>query len=143
MTLKTVEEREFYLLLCNQKRYSFRELERLIKSGTFERTMLAGEKLPSVMAELPQSTDGIFKDSYVFEFLDLPTPHKEKDLQQALVHSLKDFILELGVGFTFVGQEYRLQVGVDDFYVDLLFFHRQLQCLVAFELKMTSSDQSI
>ena len=135
MTIKTPEEREFYLLLCNQKKYSFRELERLIKSGTFERTMLANEKMSSAVTNLPQSTDGIFKDSYVFEFLDLPVPYKEKDLQHALVASLKDFILELGIGFAFMGQEYRLQVGNDDFAIDLLFFHRQLQCMVAFELK--------
>ena len=87
------------------------------------------------IAELPQNPKGIFKDSYVFEFLDLPVPHKEQDLQQALVASLKDFILELGTGFTFIGQEYRLQIGNDDFAVDLLFFHRHLQCLVAFEIK--------
>ena len=80
-------------------------------------------------------SEGLFKDSYVLEFLDLPTPHQEKDLQHALLASLKDFILELGIGFAFVGQEYRLQVGTDDFYIDLLFYHRQLQCLVAFELK--------
>jgi len=135
MTLKTTEEREFYLLLCNQKKYSFRELERIIKTGTYERTMLADTKLSSAITELPQTTDGVFKDSYVFEFLDLPIPHKEKDLQQALITSLKDFILELGVGFTFIGQEFRLQVGNDDFSIDLLFFHRQLQCMVAFELK--------
>lgn len=135
MTLKSSEEREFYLMLCNQKKYSGRELDRLINTGTYERTMLLGENLSPVVAELPQSTEGVFKDSYVFEFLDLPIPHKEKDLQQALVASLKDFVLELGIGFTFIGQEYRLQVGNEDFAVDLLFFHRQLQCMVAFELK--------
>lgn len=135
MSLKTPEEREFYLLLCKQKNYSFRELERLIQTGTFERTMLANEKISQTITELPQSTENVFKDSYVFEFLNLPTPHREKDLQQALVASLKDFILELGIGFTFIGNEYRLQVGTDDFFVDLLFFHRHLQCLVAFELK--------
>ena len=78
---------------------------------------------------------GSLKDSYIFEFLDLLVPHQEKDLQQALVASLKDFILELGVGFTFIGQEHRLQVGNEDFAVDLLFFHRKLQCMVAFEIK--------
>ncbi len=135
MTLKSPEEREFYLRLCNQKQYSYRELERLIKSGTYERTMLADKTISSAIAELPQNPKGIFKDSYVFEFLDLPIPHKEQDLQQALVASLKDFILELGIGFTFIGQEYRLQIGNDDFAVDLLFFHRHLQCLVAFEIK--------
>lgn len=135
MSLKTPEEREFYLLLCNRKNYSVRELDRLIQTGTFERTMLANEKLSQTVTELPQSTENIFKDSYVFEFLNLPTLYREKELQQALMASLKDFILELGIGFTFIGHEYRLQVGTDDFFVDLLFFHRHLQCLVAFELK--------
>jgi predicted nuclease of restriction endonuclease-like (RecB) superfamily len=135
MSLKSPEEREFYLFICNQKRYSVRELERLIKSSSFERTMLGNKKLSPVMGDLPQSTDSIFKDSYVFEFLNLPTPHKEKELQTALVASLKDFILELGAGFTFMGQEYRLQVGNEDFAIDLLFFHRKLQCMVAFEIK--------
>lgn len=135
MSLKTVEEREFYLLLCSRKKYSVRELDRLIKSGTFERAMLADQKTSETIQQLPQNVEGVFKDSYVFEFLDLPIPYKEKDLQQALVASLKDFILELGIGFTFMGQEYRLQIGNDDFSIDLLFFHRQLQCMVAFELK--------
>ena len=135
MSLKSPEEREFYLLLCNRKKYSFRELERLIKTSTFERSMLADNQLSDTVKELPQSTTGVFKDTYVFEFLDIPVPHREKDLQQALLASLKDFILELGIGFTFVGQDYRLQVGTDDFFVDLLFYHRHLQCLVAFELK--------
>lgn len=135
MSLKTAEERRFYLLLCSQQRYSIRELERLINSGTFERTMLADQKLSETVKQLPQPVEGVFKDSYIFDFLDLPVPHKEKELQQALVASLKDFILELGIGFSFIGQEYRLQVGTDDFFIDLLFFHRQLQCLVAFELK--------
>ena len=137
MSLKTAEEREFYLQLCAKQRYSIRELERLIDTGTYERTVLGNQQLSDVVKQLPQTTTGIFKDSYVFEFLDLPVPHQEKDLQQALVASLKDFILELGVGFSFIGQEFRLQVGNDDFYIDLLFFHRQLQCLVAFELKTT------
>ena len=93
------------------------------------------KKLPSVMAELPQSVNQTFKDSYIFEFLDLPIPHKEKELQTALVASLKDFILELGIGFTFMGQEYKVEVGDKKFSIDLLFFHRELQCLIAFELK--------
>jgi predicted nuclease of restriction endonuclease-like (RecB) superfamily len=135
MSLKIIEEREFYLILCNQKRYSFRELERLIKTSTFERTMLTDKNISTAIKQLPQSIDKVFKDSYVFEFLDLPINHKEKDLQNGLVASLKDFILELGNGFSFISQEYRLQVGTDDFFIDLLFFHRGLQCLVAFEIK--------
>jgi predicted nuclease of restriction endonuclease-like (RecB) superfamily len=135
MSLKTAEERKFYLLLCSHQKYSIREIERLINSGTYERTMLANQKLSETVKQLPQPVAGVFKDSYIFDFLDLPVPHKEKELQQAIVSSLKDFILELGIGFTFMGQEYRLQVGEDDFFIDLLFYHRQLQCLVAFELK--------
>ena len=136
MSLKTKEEREFYLKLCNKKKYSVRDLNRLIKTGTYERTILSNQNLSKAIKELPQSIEGVFKDSYVFEFLDLPIPYKEKDLQTALVSSLKDFILELGVGFTFMGQEYKVQVGNKDFSIDLLFYNRNLQCLVAFELKI-------
>lgn len=136
MSLSTLEEREFYLRLCGKQKYSVRELDRIIGSSTYERTTLSDQKLSSAMAQLPQSADGVFKDSYVFEFLDLPIPYKEKDLQFALISSLKDFILELGVGFTFIGQEYKVEVGNKNFSIDLLFFHRALQCLVAFELKI-------
>ena len=122
MTLKSEEEREFYLRLCAREKYSVRELERQINSATFERVILADKKLSPVVRELPQQTDLVFKDSYVFDFLDLPASHNEKDLQKALVASLKEFILEIGKGFTFMGQEYRLQVGNDDFFIDLLFF---------------------
>lgn len=133
---KSNEEREFYLLLASQAKYSSRELERQIKSGIFERTMLANENFSQTMTKLPQDTKNIFRDSYALDFLNLPSNHKEKELQKALVSSLKDFILELGYGFTFMGQEYRVQVGDEDFYIDLLFYHRDLKCLVAFELKI-------
>jgi len=133
---KSEEEREFYILTSIKGKYSSRELERQIQSGIFERTMLANEKLSETMTQLPQDINSVFKDSYSLEFLDLPQKHKEKDLQKALIGSLKEFILELGIGFAFMGEEYRLQVGEDDFYVDLLFYHRDLKCLVAFELKI-------
>ena len=133
---KTDEEREFYILLSIKENLSSRELERQIKSSIYERTMLANKKLSSVVKELPQDTTNVFKDIYSLEFLGLPPVHSEKKLQQSLVSSLKDFILELGMGFAFIGEEYRVQVGMEDFYIDLLFFHRHLQCLVAFELKI-------
>ncbi len=135
MSLKTPEEREFYIKLCAKEHYSVRELERLINTGTYERTILAQKNMSEAVKQLPKSTEAIFKDTYILDFLDLPIPHKEKDLQTALVSSLKDFILELGKNFTFIGEQYRVQVGNQDFYVDLLFFHRELQSLVAFELK--------
>ena len=77
-----------------------------------------------------------FLDSYVMEFLDLPNEFHENDLRKALLKNMKDFILELGKDFTFIDEEYRVQVGGDDFRIDLLFYHRGLQCLVAIELKV-------
>jgi len=133
---KSIEEREFYIKLCIQEKYSAREMERQIDSGYFERYMLSDGKAPAAITELYPEAQKIFKDSYVFEFLNLPDKHLEKDLQKALIHNLKKFILELGKDFIFIGEEYKLQVGKSDFYIDLLFYHRELSCLVAFELKI-------
>lgn len=79
--------------------------------------------------------NNVFKDSYVFDFLNLPESYSESDLQKGLLGKMKEFILELGRDFLFVGQEYKVTVGGYDFYIDLLFYHRGLQCLVVFELK--------
>lgn len=132
---KTVEEREFYLKLAKQENYSFRELERQISASLFERTMIGNSKLSTALRESNHDLTNTFKDRYVFEFLNLPEPHSESDLQRGLVRQMKNFILELGKDFLFIGEEYKLQVGNNDFYIDLLFYHRGLQCLVAFELK--------
>lgn len=77
-----------------------------------------------------------FLDSYVLEFLDLPDKFSEYDFKKAIINNLKNFILEIGKDFSFIAEEYRVQVGLDDFYIDLLFYHRGLACLVAFELKI-------
>lgn len=132
---KTVEEREFYLKFAKQENYSFRELDRQISASLFERTMIGNSKLSTVLRETKQDLTNTFKDSYVFEFLSLPEPHSENDLQSGLARQMKNFILELGKDFLFIGEEYKLQVGNSDFFIDLLFYHRGLQCLVAFELK--------
>lgn len=132
---KTAEEREFYLKLAKQENYSFRELERQISASHFERTMIGSSKLSTALRENKNDLTTTFKDSYVFEFLNLPEPHSESDLQLGLVRQMKNFILELGKDFLFIGEEYKLQVGSSDFFIDLLFYHRGLQCLVAFELK--------
>jgi predicted nuclease of restriction endonuclease-like (RecB) superfamily len=131
---KTEAERLFYLDLAATERYSTRELDRQINSGIFERTRLADTKL--LQTNHPKPLAGIFRDSYVLDFLNLPSNHSENDLKTALVSCLKEFILELGRDFTFLGEEYRLQVGNSDFFIDLLFYHRELQSLVAFELKI-------
>ena len=132
---KTVEEREFYLKLAKQENYSFRELERQISASLFERTMIGNSNISTTLRESNHDLSNTFKDSYVFEFLNLPEPHSESELQRGLVRQMKNFILELGKDFLFIGEEYRLQVGNSDFYIDLLLYHRGLQCLVAFELK--------
>ncbi|MFZ4058005.1 MAG: PDDEXK nuclease domain-containing protein [Ferruginibacter sp.] len=132
---KSSEEREFYLKVAKQENYSFRELDRQISASQFERTMIANSKLSTSLREINPDISNTFKDSYVFDFLNLPDPHSENDLQRGLIRQMKDFILELGKDFLFIGEEFKLQVGNSDFYTDLLFYHRGLQCLVAFELK--------
>jgi len=134
---KTDHEREFYIQLSIKERLSKRELERQIESGFFERVILSREKLSPAVREIQNSVDKVFKDSYVLDFLSLPKKYSEKNLRKAIIGNLKDFILEFGKDLTFVGEEYRLQVGTKDFYIDLLFYHRDLQCLVAIDLKIT------
>jgi len=132
---KSSEEREFYLKLSKQESYSFRELDRQISASLFERTMIGNTKLSTALSEVNSNISNTFKDSYIFDFLNLPEQHSENELQRGLVKQMKNFILELGRDFLFIGEEYKLQVGNSDFYIDLLFYHRGLQCLVAFELK--------
>lgn len=131
---KSDEEREFYIKLCIKENYSKRQLERQMDSGYYERYMLSTEKLmPESVRNLNENP---FLDSYVLEFLDLPDKYYESDLRKAIIRNLRDFILELGKDFTFVDEEYKIQVGGEDFRIDLLFYHRGLQCLVAIELKI-------
>lgn len=133
---KIEEEREFYIRMCIREKYSKRELERQISASLFERTMLSGNKVSVKSKMLTKDLSNVFKDNYVFEFLNLSGFHNENDLQKGLVEQMKKFILELGKDFIFIDEEYRVQVGNKDFYIDLLFYHRDLQCLVAFELKV-------
>lgn len=131
--VKIAEQRLFYMLLCIKEKWTKLELRRQIQSAVFERTMLSNPIMSAVRSQLPQN---LFKDPYIFEFLDLPDGHSERDLEKALILNLQKFILEIGKGFTYMGNQYRLQVGNKDYYTDLLFYHRDLQCLVLFELKI-------
>lgn len=124
------------LALAVRERYTFRELERQISTSTFERSVAAPATLSTALGEPHPAAGTAFKDRYVLEFLGLPEPHSEGDLQRALVRHMKAFVLELGRDFLFVGEEFRLQVGSQDFFLDLLFFHCGLSALVAFELKV-------
>ncbi len=133
---KRDEEREFYLKMAVQERWSFRQLERQLSGALFERVVLSPVKLAPPVRELYPDAAAVFKDSYLVEFLDLPKGHSETDLHDALVEHLKDFLIELGRDFCFVGSHYPIQVGGDDFEIDLLFFHRGLNCLVDIELKI-------
>lgn len=130
---KTPVEKLFYLHLAIQDKLSVRELERQLNSAVYERTTLSNQTLQKSLPQLPQN---FFKDPYIFEFLELPDGHSEKDLEKALILNLQKFILEIGKGFTYMGNQYRLQVGNKDYFTDLLFYHRDLQCLVLFELKI-------
>ena len=130
---KTAEEREFYINLAVKEKYSKRQLARQMDSGYYERYMLSQTK---ILPEDVNSDLNPFLDSYVVEFLDLPESFHENDFRKALVKGMRDFILELGKDFTFVGEEYPIQVGGEDYRIDLLFYHRNLRCLVAIELKI-------
>ncbi len=91
-------------------------------------------KAPSAISQTAPAN--IIRDMYMLEFLDLPEPYREYDLKKAILKNMKKFLLEIGRDFIFMGEEYHLQVGKNDYYTDLIFFHRELQCLVAIELKI-------
>ncbi len=130
------EEKLFYFVLTVRERYKVRELERQIKSALFERQMLAKHTL--LVPENPRKEllPEVFRDRYLFDFLDLKEPHSEHDLKKALIERMKSFLLEMGSDFMFLDEELHHKVGMNDYYVDLVFFHRELQCLVAFDLKI-------
>ncbi|MDF2488841.1 MAG: hypothetical protein K0S77_1463 [Pseudomonas sp.] len=133
---KRAEEREFYLRMAIQERWPKRELERQFKAALFERSVTQPAKVSAVLRQSHPTALEVFRDAYMVDFLDLPGAHAEADLHQGLLARLKDFLIELGRDFCFVGSEYPLQVGGRDFALDLLFFHRGLNCLVAIELKV-------
>ena len=133
---KRPEEREFYLRMAAQEKWGKRELERQIKSALFERTVLSPPKVSPLVTQMHPGAIDAFKDVYMLEFLGLPDDHSESDLHQGLLAKLKTFLIELGRDFAFVGSDFPVQVGARDFALDLLFFHRGLNCLVAIELKV-------
>jgi predicted nuclease of restriction endonuclease-like (RecB) superfamily len=116
---KTIDEMEFYLHCVKRENYSKRELERQISASLFERTIIGTAKLSPLVREMDKNLTNAFKDSYVFEFLNLPEPHGESELQRGLLNQMKKFILEIGKDFLFIGEEYKLQVGNSDFFIEL------------------------
>ena len=130
------EEREFYIRQAIAEKWSSRELERQLKGALFERTVLHPPKVSAALSQIHPNALTAFKDTYVVEFLSLPDTHLEANLHLGLTGALKTFLVELGGDFCFIGSEYPLQVGGRDFALDLLFFHRGLNALVAIELKI-------
>lgn len=133
---KPVETREFYILAAIKERWSKRELERQIRSGAVLRETQAQKKVSPAVRQVHADAVDEFKNAYNVEFLGLATDHSEADLHGALLRNIGRFLTELGRDFCFVRSQYPVQVGNQDFAIDLVFFHRGLQCLVAFELKV-------
>jgi predicted nuclease of restriction endonuclease-like (RecB) superfamily len=133
---KRAEEREFYLRLATRERWSVREIARQIDGALFERAVLNPPQVSAALRESHPEATAVFRDAYLVEFLELPDSHLEADLHKSLLLNLRRFLAELGRDFCFIGSEVAVQVGGRDFALDLLFFHRGLSCLVAFELKI-------
>ncbi len=141
--LKDELQREFYAEMCRVERWSVRALRQKIGGMLFERTALsrkpgelAKQELAALRDEDKLTPDLVFRDPYFLDFLGLKDTYSEKDLETAILREMEAFILELGVGFTFVERQKRITVDDDDFYLDLLFYHRKLRRLVAIELKL-------
>lgn len=143
LPLQAPLEREYYAELCRVERWSVRTLRERIGGQLYLRTAIARQPEAVVQAELghlraggQMTPDLVFRDPYMLDFLNLPRDYGERDLEDAILREMERFLLELGVGFTFVARQKRISVGADDFYLDLLFYHRQLRRLVAVELKL-------
>ncbi len=143
LPLKAPLEREYYAELCRVERWSVRTLRERIASQLYLRTAIAKQPEAVVKAEVghlraggQMTPDLVFRDPYMLDFLGLPHDYSERDLEDAILREMERFLLELGVGFTFVARQKRISVGADDFYLDLLFYHRHLKRLVAVELKL-------
>ena len=139
--IKDEDKRAFYIAESVKNHWSKRELERQINSSLFERLLLSNDK-KDVLAvarkeKLPSNPSEIIKDPMCLEFLGLEqkSNYYEKDLEQAIITNLQTFLLELGNGFSFVSRQQRIHLEGDDFFIDLVFYNRLLQCHVLFEIK--------
>jgi len=141
--LKESLQRDFYAEICRMERWSVRVLRKKIDSMLYERTAISRKPEDLVKQELDElrqgeimSQDLVFRDPYVLDFLNLKDTYSEHDLESAILREIESFLLELGYGFTFVARQKRMVIDNQDFYLDLLFFHRKLKRLVAVELKL-------
>jgi predicted nuclease of restriction endonuclease-like (RecB) superfamily len=141
--LKDELQRDFYAEMCRIERWSVRTLHQKISGMLFERTALskkpvelAKQELIKLREEDKLTPDLVFRDPYFLDFLGLKDTYSEKDLETAILRELEAFILELGAGFSFVARQKRMTVDDEDYYLDLLFYHRKLRRLVAIDLKL-------
>ena len=140
LALDEQAKRDFYEEETKRAGWSVRQLDRQINSMLYERVALSKKK-GELLKKAEEAGDRVsaeeaIKDPYVLEFLGLPEPISERDLENALIRHMADFLLELGYGFTFVARQKRLQIGSESYYIDLLFYHRGLRCLVVIDLKV-------
>lgn len=140
-------KRQFYTELCRIERWSTRTLKAKMDGLLFERTAIAKrptavveQTLSALGGEQRMSPDPVFRDPYILDFLGMPADFSESDLEAAILRELEAFLLELGSGFSFIARQKRMSIGADDYYLDLLFFHRPLRALVAIELKLGRFD---
>lgn len=143
ITLKDTLQRDFYTQMCCLENWSVRTLRNQFDSMLYERTALSKKPEELIRKELADlreqdqlSPDLIFKDPYFLDFLELNDHYYEKDLEDVILRELEKFLLELGAGFTFIARQKRLQIGNEDFYIDLLFYNRKLKRMIAVELKL-------
>ena len=136
-------KRDFYAEMCRIEKWNTRTLAGKISGMLFERTalskkpdLLIRQELDALKADDKLTPDLVFRDPYVLDFLGLKDAHAEKDIEAAILREMESFILELGVGFCFVARQKRMQIDHEDYYLDLLFYHRKLRRLVAIELKI-------
>lgn len=136
-------KRDFYTEMCRVERWSTRTLQQKVGSLLFERTalsrkpeLLAQQEISTLRIENQMTPDLVFRDPYILDFLRLNDTFSEADLEVAILREMERFLLELGAGFTFVARQYRMPIGKEDFYLDLLLFHRKLRRLIAIELKI-------
>ena len=150
--LSSIDEplkRDFYTTMAVQERWSTRTLDERIGAVMFERTAIAKQPDEAISAELAELRSSgefnqalVLKDPYMLDFLELNDRYLEKDLEDAILRDIEQFLLELGSGFTFIARQKRIQIDNDDFYIDLLFYNRKLKRLVAIDLKLEKFKHS-
>lgn len=145
-TLIYIEEdvkRDFYIEMCRLEHWSTRTLQNRIDSMLFERTAISKKPEETILQDIELlkkeqklTPDMVFRDPYILDFLGLSDKYSEKDMESAILNELQNFIIEFGTDFAFLARQKRISIDNDDYYIDLLFYHRRLKCLVAIELKL-------